>query len=111
MRITLVNKIKLDGNLCPKSAEVLEKLKNLNLIQKIDRIVVADERQLSSEGLKLALKHDVKAAPFFIVDKDDGSTQIYPTYFRFITEALGQKTSSSEEISEIMASYPELDFI
>ncbi len=111
MNITMVKKIKADGNLCRQSTKVFEKLKKLSLIDRIDNIVFADERKPSSKGLDLALKHSVKSAPFFIVEKDDGSSQVYTRYSRFLQEVLGQKTLESEEIAEIMNQNPELDFI
>ncbi|MEL6927115.1 MAG: hypothetical protein AAFO95_00600, partial [Cyanobacteria bacterium J06600_6] len=69
MNITIVKKIRPDGSLCRKSAEVTDKLKQLNLGDRIDRIVFADEREYSSLGLELARRHGVKAAPFFIVEQ------------------------------------------
>lgn len=111
MKITIVKKIKADGSPCRKSANVLKKLEKSGLIDRIDQVVVADEREPSSEGLVLALKHKVNAAPFFIVQNDDGSTYVYTAYFRFLEEVFDQKLSESEEISEIMAQNPDLDFI
>jgi hypothetical protein len=111
MKITIVKKIKADGSPCRKSANVLEKLEKSGLIARIDQVVVADEREPSSEGLALALQHKVDAAPFFIVNNDDGSTRVYTAYFRFLEEVFDQKLSESEEISEIMAQNPDLDFI
>lgn len=111
MNIILVKKIKADGNLCRKSADVFEKLTRANLIGQIDRIIFADERKSSSEGLSLAIKHGVQAAPFFIVEKEDGSTQIYTRYCDFLAEVFEQQTSEKETILEILAQNPELDFI
>jgi hypothetical protein len=111
MKITMVKKIKADSSPCRKSADVLEKLEKSGLIDRIDRIVVADEREPSSEGLALALRHKVEAAPFFIVENDDGSTRVYTAYFRFLKDVLDQKISESEELSELMDQNPDLDFI
>ena len=111
MNITMVKKIKADGNLCRQSAKVFEKLKKLSLIDRIDHIVFADERKRSSIGWDLAVKHSVKAAPFFIVEQEDGSSQVYTRYSRFLREVLGHNPIESEEIAEIMAQNPELDFI
>ena len=110
MNITIVKKIKPDGSLCRKSAEVTDKLYRLNLSDRIDRVVFADDREYSSPGLELARKHGVKAAPFFIVEQEE-ATLIYTKYSRFIKEVLDCRTSESEEIDEIMAQYPDLDFI
>lgn len=111
MHIKLVKKIKLDGNDCPKSGKVLKELKDLGLIGQIDEIIAADEREPSSEGFSLALKHNVEAAPFFIVTDDNGSTRVYTAYHKFLKEVFNQEVSESDEISEIMAQNPDLDFI
>lgn len=110
MHITLIKKIKIDGNDCPKSAKVLKELKELGLIDQINEIIAADEREPSSEGFALALKHNVEAAPFFIVS-DDGSTRVYTAYHKFLKEVFDREVSESDEISEIMAQNPDLDFI
>ncbi|MGL5943984.1 MAG: hypothetical protein ACRC2S_27170 [Waterburya sp.] len=110
MNIIMVKKIKLDGNLCRKSAAVSEKLENLNLSDRINAIVFADERELLSQGFELARRHDVQAAPFFIVEQEN-STQVYTKYSHFLAEVLGHNISETEEIAEIMAQHPDLDFI
>ena len=110
MNITIVKKIRPDGSLCRKSAEVSDKLDRLNLSDRIDCVVFADEREYSSPGLELARRHGVQAAPFFIVDRAEG-TQVYTKYSRFLKEVLGHQASETEEIDEIMAQHPDLDFI
>ncbi len=111
MNITAVKKIKVDGSPCRKCVDVFDKLEQSGAIKQIDRVVIADERDPSSEGMVLASKHNVEAAPFFIVENDDGSTRIYTVYSRFLKEVLDQKIAESEEISEIMEQNPDLDFI
>ena len=110
MHITIVKKIRSDGSLCRKSAEVSEKLDQLNLSDRINTVVFADEREFSSPGLELARMHGVKAAPFFIVEQEE-KTHVYTKYSRFLKEVLGHHTSESEEINEIMAQNPDLDFL
>ncbi len=112
MNIKLVQKIKLDGNSCRKSARVLNDLKELNLLEKIDEIIAADEReQSSSQGFNLAKKHQVSSAPFFIVENDEGVQKVYTAYYRFMKDIFQVSVSESDEISEIMAQNPDLDFI
>ena len=111
MKITAVKKIKADGSPCRKCGDVFDKLEQSGLSAKIDQVVVADERDPSSEGMILALKHNVEAAPFFIVEENDGSTRVYTVYSRFLKEVLDQKVSQSEEISELMELNPDLDYI
>ena len=110
MKIIMVKKIRSDGNLCRKSAEVSAKLEQLNLSDRIDRVLFADERESICPGLELARKHGVEAAPFFVVEQED-STRVYTQYSRFFKEVLGHQTSETEEILEIMAQHPDLDFI
>ena len=110
MNITIVKKIRSDGRLCRKSAEVSQKLDQLNLSDRINRVVFADEREYSSPGLELAKRHGVQAAPFFIVEQEE-ITRVYTKYSRFLKEILGYQISESEEINEIMAQHPDLDFI
>ncbi|MEL6460426.1 MAG: hypothetical protein AAFY21_03120 [Cyanobacteria bacterium J06641_2] len=110
MNIKLVQKIKSDGNSCRKSARVLNELQELNLLDKIDEIIAADERQSNSEGFDLAKKYDVPSAPFFIVE-NEGKTKIYTAYYRFMKDIFNVVVSESDEISEIMAQNPELDYI
>lgn len=111
MTITLIKKIRENGQLCAKSARVLNELEELGLMSHIDQVVTADEREPSSEGYTLAAVHNISAAPFFIVDADDGSTQIYTAYHRFMKEVFNRQISEAEELSEIMAQNPDLDFI
>lgn len=112
MNIKLVQKIKLDGNPCRKSARVLKNLKELNLLEQIDEIIAADEREKSeSEGFNLARKHQISSAPFFIVESDEGSIQVHTTYYRFMKDVFHISVSEDDEISEIMAQNPELDYI
>jgi hypothetical protein len=110
MNIIMVKKILPDGSLCRKSAEVYQKLENLNLSDRINTIIFADERESFSPGFELAKRHGVQAAPFFLVEQED-STQVYTKYSRFLAEVLGHNISETEEIAEIMAQHPGLDFI
>lgn len=111
MNIKLIQKIKIDGNSCRKSARVLNELKELNLLDKIDEIIAADERdQSDSKGFDLAIKHNVSSAPFFIVE-NKGKTKIYTAYYRFMKDVFNILVSEDDEISEMIAQNPELDYI
>ena len=70
MKITFVKKIKADGSPCRKCAEVQTRLEKDGHIEKIDRTVIADERDESSEGMQLAKQFEVERAPFFIVENE-----------------------------------------
>ena len=88
MKITLVKKIKADGEPCKKCQEVEQRLKDSELMDRIDHIVIADEHDPESEGMQLAATHKVDLAPFFIVEDDEGNTTIYTIYFKFVKEVL-----------------------
>ncbi len=54
MYITMVKKIKEDGTPCRKCEEVEQHLHKEGLFDKINNIVIADERDPKSEGMQLA---------------------------------------------------------
>jgi hypothetical protein len=109
--ITLVQKIKSNGELCAKSAQVVTDLIARGLRQDIHHLVTADERDPASEGYLLANKYQIDTAPFFIVVTDDGITHIYSTYSRFLKNVFDLKLAESDEIAEIMAQNPDMYFI
>jgi hypothetical protein len=111
MTIKLVQKIKLDGQPCRKSAEVFADLKARGLLNQIHQVITADESNLSSEGYVLAAQHQVDAAPFFIVTRDDEVTMVYKAYHLFLKEIFNQETPEADIFAEILAQNPDLDFI
>merc|ERR1719382_1447520 len=66
-QVTFVKKIYSDGSTCQKCDFVWKQIEKDGLTDRIDRTVVADERDMSSEGVVLARKHKVQKAPFFVV--------------------------------------------
>ena len=111
MKITLVKKILADGSPCKKCGDVINKLESSGQMQRIDEVIVADERDPESAGMLIAQKHSVDRAPFFVVEKDSGEIDIYTVYFKFVKEVLDQQTSEAEAAQEILNDNPDLDFI
>lgn len=111
MHITMVKKIKADGSPCRKCADVENRLADAGHLRRIDRIVVADERDPASEGMQLAARHKVDLAPFFIVERDDGTTQVYTIYFRFLKEVLEGETDAAQEAAEILEKNTGVDLL
>jgi len=111
MHITMVKKIRADGSPCRKCAEVEARLRESGLQDRINRIVIADERDADSEGMVLARQHAVDLAPFFIVRDEDGGERVYTVYFRLLKEVLQKPTTEQEEIADIMDNNPDLDFL
>lgn len=110
MQITFVKKIKLDGSPCRKCAEVQSRLEKDGHIDKIDRTVIADERDNNSEGMQLAKQYEVDRAPFFIVENDAGDPLVFTVYFKFVNEILSGKTNEEDAAKDILDSN-DLDFI
>ncbi|MEE9552551.1 MAG: hypothetical protein V3V89_05840 [Gammaproteobacteria bacterium] len=111
MQISMVKKIKEDGSPCKKCAEIEKRLKKAGLMDRIDQVIIADERDQQSEGMQLAAKYKVERAPFFIVEEESVAPRIYTVYFQFLKEVLNSNTSEQEEINEIMDQHPDVDFI
>ncbi len=88
MKITIVKKVKEDGSLCRKSAEVWSELQEARLLSHIDRIVFAHEHKPQGKGMSLAIKHQVSKAPFFIVEQENNPSQVYTDYSQFLREVL-----------------------
>lgn len=110
MTITLVKKILKDGSPCPKCQQVEERLIKTDQMSRIDQVLIADERDPDSAGMKLAERLNVERAPFFVVD-EDGEQRVYTVYFKFVKEVLGQASSKTDEAREILRDNPDLDFI
>ena len=83
MHVTFVKKILADGSLCKKCHDVSERLESDKVLQYINHIVIADERDGQSPGMRLALEHKVSRAPFFLVENDAGEVEIFDVYFKF----------------------------
>lgn len=108
--ITLVKKIKVDGSLCRKCGEVVERLERDGMWGRIDRVVTADERDPASEGLRIAERYGVERAPFFVVERPGEAPQVYTVYLRLRREVLEHGIDERDEAAEIMATAA-VDFI
>lgn len=79
--ITFVKKILLNGDPCKKCQEVSERLVSDGLMDSINHIAIADERDPDSEGMRLASQYQVQRAPFFLVEENDQVT-VFDVYFK-----------------------------
>jgi hypothetical protein len=107
----MVKKIKKDGSPCRKCADVVTQLEENNLLDRIDQIVIADERDPNSAGMILAKEHNVDLAPFFVVEEDGQATRIYTVYFKFVKEVLAEGVNEQQEVKEIMDQNSDLDYL
>lgn len=76
MRITMVKKRLASGEPCQKCIQAEDMLRRRGLWERIDRVVWADETDAESEGMVLGRVHQVSLAPFFLLEKDDGSVEV-----------------------------------
>ena len=111
-RITFVKKVLANGQPCAKCSDVEQRLRTSGQMAAIDRTVIADEQAPDSEGMRIAAEHDVKLAPFFVVE-EGGETRIYTVYFRFAREVLGSGGAAKpkREAEEILRANPDLDLV
>jgi hypothetical protein len=109
--ITLVQKIRSNGELCAKSAKVIADLTVRGLRNNIDHLVTADERDPASAGYTLAAKYQISAAPFFIVTTEDNQIHAYSIYSQFLRSVFNIEPDESDEIAEIMAQNSDMYFI
>ncbi len=82
----MVKKVLRNGAPCRKCAEVLTRLQESSLLDRIDRIVTANEGEPESEGFQLASQHGVDTAPFFIITDEQGKQQVYTSFLRFMRD-------------------------
>jgi hypothetical protein len=108
-KITFVKKVLADGTPCGKCRDVEERLTSGNHWSAIDSIVVADERDPSSEGMALAARLGVDRAPFFVVETPT-KTVTYTVFLKFVKDVLGAATQT-EDAQLILATNPDLDLI
>lgn len=98
MHITFVKKILDSGELCKKCLEVSERLESEGLLDLINYIAIADERDAKSEGVRLAKQYNVARAPFFLVEQN-GKIHVFDIYFTFrkfmLEQGIAAATSSS----------------
>ena len=100
MRITLVKKVLADGQDCRKCQDVIERLERAGHLGRIDRILVADERNPASAGWMAAQHYGVDTAPFFVVRDDDGREQVYTVFLAFVRNVLKPLSPAAAPASE-----------
>eukprot|EP00930_Biecheleria_cincta_P005323 TRINITY_DN106246_c0_g1_i1.p1 TRINITY_DN106246_c0_g1~~TRINITY_DN106246_c0_g1_i1.p1 ORF type:complete len:161 (-),score=38.04 TRINITY_DN106246_c0_g1_i1:51-470(-) len=103
-KVTFVKKIYSDGSTCQKCDFVWKQIQKDGLVDRIDRTVVADERDMSSEGIVLATKHKISRAPFFVVNDDEKPDveKVYDVYFKLKKEVFDVESGEAEKNEEII---------
>jgi hypothetical protein len=86
--ITMVVKQSRQGETSEASLEVKNHLSTNGLINLIDRVVVAEEGDLSSEGMRLAEIYQVDRLPFFLVADEMGEVRLFTAYPQVLKDVL-----------------------
>jgi phosphoadenosine phosphosulfate reductase len=88
MYVTMVKKRFANGETCDKCKKAEDLLKGRGLWARIDEVVWADEADAGSPGMRLAAKHGVAVAPFFIVRDDSGTETVYESVLKLVSDRL-----------------------
>ena len=94
MHVTMVKKVLLDGSACKKCDQAEELFKRRGLWEKIDEVVWAKEAEPDSPGMRLAERHRVELAPFFIV-RDDAGEKVYTSAVELMREKLAPRNGAA----------------
>lgn len=108
-KITFVKKILATGEPCGKCRDVEERLSAGDHWHAIDRVVIADERDPQSEGMRLANQLGVERAPFFVVETPE-KIVTYTVFLKFVKDVLDAATAN-DDAQLLLASNPELDLL
>ena len=109
--ITFVKKILKNGELCKKCKEVSDRLERDGLLDVINHIAIADERNSDSEGIRLAEQYQVERAPFFIVEDETGSVHVFDVFFKFRNYVSNRQKVEREDLADLIDQNPDLDYI
>jgi len=103
MKRMMVKKRLLDGRDCEKCLHAEELLRQRGAWEQIDQVIIAEEGNETSEGMVLAGRYGVEVAPFFVVQSDDGSEQIYRSVLQFLREQFPDTPSESIRESVVLS--------
>jgi hypothetical protein len=109
MTVTFVKKILADGRPCAKCADVEARLTTGGHWPAIDRVLIADERDPASDGMRLATRLGVDRAPFFVVENAQ-ETIVYTVFLKFMRDYL-RSANANEAAEAVLRSHPELDHL
>jgi phosphoadenosine phosphosulfate reductase len=88
-KITMVKKLLLDGEPCPKCAQAEEMLKARGVWAQIDEVVWAKEGDAESSGARLAQKYGVDLAPFFVIERPGQPDEVVQSTLKLIKDLTG----------------------
>lgn len=98
VRVTMVKKELASGEPCKKCGQAEDLLRRRGFWERIDEVVYAVEADPSSVGMRLAAEHEVKLAPFFLVERGRG-VEVFTSVIQLVKDVLETDGASRGEPS------------
>jgi hypothetical protein len=105
--ITMIQKLTPDGEQCRKCNDIEARLERDGLLDQIDTHIYMDTEDPSDPGTKLAVKHEVKVAPFFVVHSLGAAGEeedVYTAYLKMKKQVFGKAASQVEADNDVAMS-------
>jgi phosphoadenosine phosphosulfate reductase len=93
MHVTMIKKELADGSPCKKCIQAEEILRRRGLWEQIDEVVFAKEADPASLGMRIAERHQVELAPFFVVKEGEHET-VYTSVIELMRDRLASPMSA-----------------
>jgi phosphoadenosine phosphosulfate reductase len=106
-KITMVKKLLASGEPCAKCAQAQELLERRGLWDQIDEVVWAKEGDATSPGAKLAERHQVELAPFFVISEPGRDERVLTSVLKLAQELSAAKPGAVPDAGAA-PHYPEL---
>jgi len=88
-KITMVKKLLASGEPCAKCVQAQQMLEARGVWDQIDEVVWAKEGDAESPGARLAAKHGVELAPFFVIERSGQNDEVVVSTLKLL-KALAQ---------------------
>lgn len=102
VRVTMVKKRLASGEPCQKCKQAEELLRRRGLWERIDEVIVAEEGQPDSPGMRLATEYGVDLAPFYLVSEGGKAPRVV-TQTMEVVKVLGSGQMKVAEASAAAA--------
>ena len=108
--ITMVKKLTPDGEQCRKCNDIEARLERDGLLDQIDTHIYMNLEDPQDLGTQLAARHDVKVAPFFVVQHLDAKSEevvdedIYTVYLKMKKQVFDVKATKDEAAADVALS-------
>jgi phosphoadenosine phosphosulfate reductase len=92
-RVTMVKKRLAGGQPCRKCQQAEDLLRSRGAWERVDRVLWADESEPDGEGMRLARRHGIDTAPFFVIDEGNGTQVAYASVLKLLQERFAEPPS------------------